>query len=262
MITRFNSAGGVFLSLQGIYIVNNSYVDIDNIGEGDNAALLCHTNKTDCCGGYYRSHYSYRAGEWYFPCTQDMKVDILGNTARNDTFYRNRGLSTVRLNRRGSPSERGCFRCEVPDANNIIQLVFVNIGMYVLASAYCDDINNAFLNSVDNVLVIFPSGPTTKTAGEVFSLVCSTDVYSLSDGPQPIFEWFFGPTSNSSLPSGITISNVTKSGNTCTSTLQFSPLYEIHAGMYTCRIGYKAVNTTISVEGKDLLYISRCLTHL
>ena len=38
----------VGLSLKGAPIANNSYVDVDDIDEGD-YALLCHTNKTNCC---------------------------------------------------------------------------------------------------------------------------------------------------------------------------------------------------------------------
>ena len=115
---------GVQLSLRGVAIANNSYVDVDDIGEGDNAGLLCHTNKTNCCG-----QRPNRAGEWYFP-NEDMKVEILALSPANNFFYRNRGQRVVRLNRRGSPSERGLFRCEVPNANNVNQTIYVNIGMY------------------------------------------------------------------------------------------------------------------------------------
>ena len=119
----FSAAEGVFLSLKGVPIANNGYVDVDNIGEND-AALLCHTNKIECCD------FPNRIGEWYFPCNKTMKVGTLGDPARNNTFYRNRGPSIVRLNCRGNPSQRGCFRCEVPDANNVNQIIFVNIGMF------------------------------------------------------------------------------------------------------------------------------------
>ena len=100
-------------------------MDVDDIGEGDNA-LLCHTDKADCCTNMRGQ---VRAGEWYF---EDMRVGPLGNPTRNNLFYRNRGTRVVRLNLRGSPprSERGRFRCTVPDANNITQTLFVNIGMY------------------------------------------------------------------------------------------------------------------------------------
>ena len=101
-------------------------MNVDDIGEGDDA-LLCSTNKTDCCTNKMGQK---RAGKWYFPCTQDMEVGTLGDPARNNAFYRDRGSNVVRLNRRGSPSERGCFRCELLDANNVTQMVFVTVGMF------------------------------------------------------------------------------------------------------------------------------------
>ena len=106
-------------------------MDVDDIGEGDDA-LLCHTNNTGCCTNYMGQK---RDGEWYSSCNQDnnMIVGTLGDPARNKAFYRNRSSSIVRLNRRGSPSKRGCFRCEVPDDNNVTQTIFVNIGMYYLS---------------------------------------------------------------------------------------------------------------------------------
>ena len=91
-------------------------------------------------------------------------------------------------------------------------------------------------------VTISPSG-STGTAGETYSLTCSTILNSdstplPSEVPSPTFEWFFGP-SNSSLPSGVTspMGTTFNSINTYTSTLQFSPLSQSHAGMYTCQIG-------------------------
>ena len=76
--------------------------------------------------------------------------------------------------------------------------------------------------------------------------------------PSPTFEWFYGPNSNASLPSGVNPSaTVLMSGNIYSSTLQFSPtLNESHAGMYTCRLGAgRLVNSTIvSVDGMQYYY--------
>ena len=97
------------------------------------------------------------------------------------------------------------------------------------------------------------SGPNNRTAGEIFSLVCSADIYPLPVyGPPPSFEWFFGPE-NTSLPSGVAVSNVTNSSNTYSSTLLFSPLFEFHTGMYICQIGYIAASIKIFVHDEDLL---------
>jgi hypothetical protein len=69
--------------------------------------------------------------------------------------------------------------------------------------------------------------------------------------PYPSFEWFFG-TNNSSLPSGIFESSVSRSGNSYKSSLLFSPLNQSHAGMYTCQLGGNALlaaHTTLTVNG-------------
>ena len=108
------------MSLRGQSIANNSYVDVDDIGEDENA-LLCHTNKIDCC------RYPNRAGEWYFP--NGTRVGIVGGSS--DDFYRDRGTQIVRLNHRiGSFTARGLFRCEVLDASGTNRRIYVNIGKY------------------------------------------------------------------------------------------------------------------------------------
>ena len=71
-----------------------------------------------------------RAGEWYFPNNMISVGTMDSNTEAGHTnyFFRNRGNQAVRLVRVGTPSERGLFYCQVPDANNIIQTIYVNIG--------------------------------------------------------------------------------------------------------------------------------------
>ena len=99
-------------------------------------------------------------------------------------------------------------------------------------------------------VTISPSGPITKTPGDIFSLVCSADNF-----PEPfyrtppLFVWLFGPD-NSSLPSGVVVTNNSSNTN-YTSTLHFSPLNENHTGIYTCRIGYSAASIIIFVGGKE-----------
>ena len=118
------ATSGVYLSLKGDYLANNSYVDVDDIGEQE-SALICHTNKTDCC----RSD-PIRAGEWYFPNGSRVQDGHWNQqfSGVNEYFYRNRGEKIVRLNRYGnSPLERGHFYCELPDANEIDKTLHVNI---------------------------------------------------------------------------------------------------------------------------------------
>ena len=108
-------------------------------------------------------------------------------------------------------------------------------------------------------VTISPSGP--GIAGNSFTLRCSatlTEPIPLpSNVPSPTFEWFYGPNSNASLPSGVNPSaTVLMRSNIYSSTLQFSPtLNESHAGMYTCRLGAgRLVNSTIvSADGMHIL---------
>lgn len=130
----FTLQSGVSLSLRGTPIPNNGYVDVNDIGAGgdtginDIEGLLCLTNKIDCCadgqvvGGETLGH-------WIFPngtIVGSRRSNI--DAGRTDYFYRNRFQSVVRLLRVGNPSERGRYRCEVPNADDVNQTVYVNIG--------------------------------------------------------------------------------------------------------------------------------------
>ena len=99
--------------------MNNSIVSLEDIGEEDDA-LLCYTNSDACCENNLRSS---STREWYFPNRTTVSIDhAKGN------FYRNRALSLVRLNRRNNATmPTGVYHCEIPDANETIQSVFVGI---------------------------------------------------------------------------------------------------------------------------------------
>ena len=54
---------GVSLSIRGFTVANDSYVDIDYIGDGGDFSLNCVTDNIDCC----RSVQGQVKGDWYFP---------------------------------------------------------------------------------------------------------------------------------------------------------------------------------------------------
>ena len=100
-----------------------------------------------------------------------------------------------------------------------------------------------------NIGSVSITAQSSGTSGKIFSISCSAEIVIKSDSPYPNFEWFFGP-SNNSLPSNVAVLAVTRTGITYTSTLQFSPLLQSHAGMYTCRLGGNerlAEKTTVTV---------------
>ena len=95
-------------------------------------------------------------------------------------------------------------------------------------------------------MTISPStGSTDPTAGQRdYSLNCSSILFDPSrlpdNVPSPNFQWSFD--GSTSLPSGVTamptvLSSSNSTSETYTSTLQFSPLSQAYAGMYTCRLG-------------------------
>ena len=130
----------VFLSFKGVNISNDSYVDVECISNVTESAdtytvassLLCHTNKRDCC-----SSQGMRFGEWYLPSgTAAGTFDRNGGSYRIQTgdffFARNRGPSVVHLFRGGTPSQRGRFRCEVPNADGVYKTLYANICEFTL----------------------------------------------------------------------------------------------------------------------------------
>lgn len=120
---------------------------------------------------------------------------------------------------------------------------------------------------------VSPSSFVIRTPGVSFSLECSANIVLQPDSPAPSFEWFYGPK-NASLPSNVTVTNVTTEDNTYISILQFSSLSMNHTGMYTCRlrgnrrlaansilaVHYEtpetaAINQTLCVEDSELIAI-------
>jgi hypothetical protein len=112
---------------------------------------------------------------------------------------------------------------------------------------------------VDQVTISPSPGSTATTAGERdYSLTCSSTLFDpdhLPSGvPSPNFQWSFG--GSSSLPSGVTamptvMSSSNSNSETYTSTLQFSPLSQSHAGMYTCRLGAERLTNDFMITQVD-----------
>ena len=91
---------------------------LEDIGEGGDA-LLCITNYTACC----RSDDTGRPalGNWIFP--NGTRVPSSGGER---DFFRTRGQMVVRLHRRRGGVE-GIYRCEIPDAMNVTQTIYIGV---------------------------------------------------------------------------------------------------------------------------------------
>ena len=117
---------GVFLSLNGKTIPNDGYVLASAIGVGG-TSLHCNTDRSDCCQASGEGH-------WYLPNGNEVMSFTAEDIARpepDDFFSRNRGTGKVRLNRNGNPTDRGRFRCEIPNARGVNVTLYVNIGMWM-----------------------------------------------------------------------------------------------------------------------------------
>ena len=113
---------GVFLTLGGQPYRNGSSILIGEIGEGDEAALLCVTDLVQCCRGE-DTDVGGALGEWFYPNGSLVQVEDSG-----DDFYHTRGLGIVRLNHRNNAmSPIGQFCCMVPDATFTNKIICINI---------------------------------------------------------------------------------------------------------------------------------------
>ena len=116
------------MDLSALTLPNKSLLNFDDIpnfstsgGVLDDSVLNCRTDLEACCNAG-QQNLPASLGEWYYPNGTALDYDPGGAT-----FRRNRGLMNIRLWRRHTPTERGRFRCEVPNAQNVTQIVYVNI---------------------------------------------------------------------------------------------------------------------------------------
>ena len=109
----------LFLSaavLRGRPYQNNSNVMLEDIGEGDDA-LLCITNQTACCQSDDNA-----SGNWFFP----NGTGVPSESREKFDIFRTRGQMVVRMHRRRGGVE-GIYRCEIPDAMNVIQTICIGV---------------------------------------------------------------------------------------------------------------------------------------
>ena len=103
---------GLGFFLNGTLLSNNSIALLSDIGEGTRA-LYCLTTRTRCCsteaGGQH--------GRW-----------ILPDGSNSDDLHFVRGYSSLLLNRRSSAvGPTGVYRCELPDARNVLRNLYIGI---------------------------------------------------------------------------------------------------------------------------------------
>ena len=100
---------------------------LEDIGESDDA-LLCMTDNTACCS---RDQSPGRniLGDWYYPNGTGV-----ANNGEMWEFYKNRGQSVVRMNRRRG-GVNGIYHCVIPDTTGVDHTIY--IGVYTAGSGEC-----------------------------------------------------------------------------------------------------------------------------
>ena len=112
----------------GTKIENMSSLSINLIGTTE-MALICKTNKTDCCASQPN-----RYGEWYYANRQQIQNMALSIAAMSSFFRDRTDNGEVRLNKDSNGQITpgpGMYCCEIPesDANcGITQRLCVNLG--------------------------------------------------------------------------------------------------------------------------------------
>ena len=106
----------VYLSLNDDVIPNHGYVEIIDIGLSDSTALLCHTNRPAVNPN--------SGGDWFAP-----DGNRVGNPGSTDVpgFEKTRGPMLVRLRRSSGTPEEGIYQCDVNDATETHQTVYVGL---------------------------------------------------------------------------------------------------------------------------------------
>ena len=120
----FSGANDVRFTLNGTTYQNNSVVTLEDISEGDDA-LLCITDNTACCSRA-ESPRGVVLGDWYYPNGTGV-----ANSGEMLDFYRSRGPSVVRMNRRRG-GVNGIYSCVIPDTAGVNQYMY--IGIYTASS--------------------------------------------------------------------------------------------------------------------------------
>ena len=99
-----------------------SQIPITDVGESTPDALVCRTDRDDCCDNRPGET---RQGEWKYPNGSTVRTSGSG-----DDFYRNRGTSIVRLSRRnGATGPTGLYCCEVASVADPNARIFINLSM-------------------------------------------------------------------------------------------------------------------------------------
>ena len=144
---NFPIHSGVYLSLKGRVIVNNSKISASDIGEEERGALLCYTDHDRCCDGTDR----LTNGHWYFP-----NGSVVPTSASGGDVFVSRGPGTVRLHRtRNASMPFDVYRCEISDVAGIRRKVYIDVTKTVTIDPRSVNLSTIIISGGSVVLLLF-----------------------------------------------------------------------------------------------------------
>ena len=125
-LVEVHSQTAPYLTFMGNNIPNNSYVDLNTVGNYDYYDLInnlqCHTDLNTCC----RSGHGPDRGDWYFPNGNRLPFTGIG------VVNERRSYKLVVLQYTGSGGTSGIYRCDIETnaVNNNDGNESVYVGLY------------------------------------------------------------------------------------------------------------------------------------
>ena len=95
-----------YVSFMGQTLADHSYVDISQVGIGDET-VQCHTDLMTCCGGIQGVH----RGDWYFPDGARLNIPS-GNSGNIFEARLDMRVDIRHINNAMEPT--GIYRCDIP----------------------------------------------------------------------------------------------------------------------------------------------------
>ena len=93
-----------YLSLRGVLLANNSYVEFSSIEQSSFTALRCNTPLRNCCTTPLGE-----LGNWFFPNESRVLSPM-----SNNYIYQRREVQRVELHRARGTSPTGIYCCAIP----------------------------------------------------------------------------------------------------------------------------------------------------
>ena len=118
---------GVYISTNGQVLANNSYI-IDTKPEVSSAALVCHTDKPDCC-------LTSNEGEWY-SIESDGSITVIFSKELNVTRS-DQGTISISHITDSIPTITGTLCCNIPNASGENQTLCIHFSQCLYQYPIC-----------------------------------------------------------------------------------------------------------------------------